>query len=278
MDHGMARQAVAFDYSHDLLAQAEQQRGDRPITYFQADCNRIELEPDSFDLVVNVAALHHVQYLDRLCRIVCRATRQDGVFVNYDYIGPSRNQYAWRHWLQIRRANRGLPPSIRKPRLRRPHLATMLATDPTEAVHSAMIPAVVARYFDIVERHDTGGGIAYELLTHNPRLGTVPPAERDRHVERLLALDREATRTGRVPPLFTYFIARPKRSVLQHEVRLRGWQQEEAERERRAAVRGGVYSDAQYVELLLQRAVIGVALRVALRVAATLGLRRFKRK
>jgi SAM-dependent methyltransferase len=220
----------------------------------QADCNRIELEPDSFDLVVNVAALHHVQHLDRLCRVLCRATRPDGVFVNYDYIGPSRNQYSWRHWLQVRRANRGLPPSIRKPRLRRPHLATMLATDPTEAVHSALIPALVARYFEIVERHDTGGGIAYELLTHNPRLGSVPPAERDGQVERLLALDRQATRSGRVPPLFTYFVARPDKAVLGASAQLRAWQDEEAERERRAAARGGVYTSAQYLELQLQRA------------------------
>jgi SAM-dependent methyltransferase len=253
VDNGLAEQAVGFDYSHDLLEQAERQRGDRPITYLQADCNRIELEPDSFDLVVNVAALHHVQHLDRLCRVLCRATRQDGVFVNYDYIGPSRNQYSWWHWLQVRRANRGLPPSIRKPRLRRPHLATMLATDPTEAVHSALIPSVVGRYFDIVERHDTGGGIAYELLTHNPQLGVVPPAERDAQVERLLALDRQATRSGRVPPLFTYFVARPNKAVLRDQARLRGWQEEESERERRAAARGGVYSNAQYLELQLER-------------------------
>jgi hypothetical protein len=150
----------------------------------------------------------------------------------------------------------------------------MLATDPTEAVHSALIPEVVGRYFDIMERHDTGGGIAYELLTHNPRLAEVPPSERDRHIEDLLALDRQSTLAGRVPPLFTYLIARPDKAMLRDAVQLSGWERAEAERERRAAARAGVYSNAQYLELQLQRAVIGVALRVARRAAATLGLRR----
>lgn len=253
VDQGLVRTGVAFDYAQDLLDQAEQLRGDRPITYFQTDCNRVEFEADQFDLIVNVAALHHVQYLDRLCRILCQAARPDAIFVNYDYIGPSRNQYSLRHWLLIRRGNRRLPPSIRKPRLRRPHLATMLVTDPTEAIHSALIPDMVSRYFDVVERHDTGGGIAYELLTHNDRLHSAAPEERDRHVEALLALDGEATRSGRVPPLFSYFVTRPRKQALQDAYHLRRWSAEEAERERRAAKRGGVYSNLEYVKLSVQR-------------------------
>jgi SAM-dependent methyltransferase len=252
VDRRMVRHAVAFDYSQQLLEEAEKQRGDRAITYFQADCNRLELEPNQFDLIVNVAALHHVQYLDRLCRMLCHAIRDDGVLVNCDYIGPSRNQYSWRHWLRIRRANRVLPPSLRRPRLRRPHLATMLVTDPTEAIHSSLILDTVARYFDIVERHDAGGGIAYELLSRNPPLARASPQHRDPHIERVLALDLEATRAGKVPPLFSYFIARPRKRVLKDEARLAYWQRAEAESERVAERRRGVYSRPQYLRLLFQ--------------------------
>jgi SAM-dependent methyltransferase len=252
VDLGMVRNAVAFDYSHELLAKAEEERGERSIRYFQADCNKVEFDEDEFDLVVNVAALHHVQYVDRMCRVLCRALRPGGVFVNYDYIGPSRNQYSRRQWSLIKRTNRRLPPSVRKPRLAYPHLATMLVTDPTEAIHSGEVVEMISRYFTMVERHDTGGGVAYDLLTHNPRLSTLPPDELDGHVDRILAVDREATARGQVPPMFSYFIARPAKPVLRDAERLRAWEREEAERERLAARRGGTYRTADYARLQRQ--------------------------
>jgi SAM-dependent methyltransferase len=254
IDRQMVQSAVAFDHSHKLLTQAEHERGDRAITYFQADCNAVGLEPASFDLVVNVAALHHVQYLNRLCRQVRLAMREDGVFLNYDYVGPSRNQYSLRHWWRIRAANRALSPNLRKPRLRYPHLATMLVMDPTEAIHSSLIMDTVARYFEVVEHHDGGGGLAYDLLTNNPSLASVAKTDRVREVRRLLARDRELTLSGKVPPFFTYFIARPRQDVLDDTVRLAAWQAEEDERERRAAGRGSVYTNLQYLKLKRQHA------------------------
>jgi len=128
----------------------------------------------------------------------------------------------------------------------------MLVTDPTEAIHSSEILQTVARYFDVLERHDAGGGIAYELLSHNPPLVRASAQQRDPYIERVLALDREATRACKVPPLFSYFIARPRKHVLKDEARLAYWQQAEAESERLAARRGGVYSRHQYLRLQLQ--------------------------
>ena len=63
IDRGIARKVTAFDYSTDLLRIAEGQRGGRRIFYFQADVNTVDFDEDQFDLVVNVASLHHVQYL-----------------------------------------------------------------------------------------------------------------------------------------------------------------------------------------------------------------------
>src|SRR6266550_8520810 len=79
VDWDIVRRATAFDYSTELLGFAERERGSREIDYFQADANTIDFEPDSFDLIVNVGALHHVQYLDRLCRILCKALKPGGV-------------------------------------------------------------------------------------------------------------------------------------------------------------------------------------------------------
>ena len=170
VDNGIVKTVTAFDSSWDLLCAAARDRGSRAIHYVRADANTVSFAPACFDVVFNVAALHHVQYLDRPCRVLCEALKPSGVLVSFDYIGPHRNQYSRGHWRRIVRVNRRLPPAVRKQRLRRALLPYMLHVDPTEAIHSELILAMVARYFDIFERHDTGGGIAYELLTHNPPL------------------------------------------------------------------------------------------------------------
>jgi hypothetical protein len=114
------------------------------------------------------------------------AEKLSGTFVNVDNVGPHRNQYSRRHWRRITRVNRRWPAEVRTPPLRRAHLPTMLATDPTEAIHSELILATVARNVDIFERHDTGGGIADELLTSTPSLHTLGPAAADPYVRELL--------------------------------------------------------------------------------------------
>jgi SAM-dependent methyltransferase len=245
IDRGLARQAVAFDYSQDLLREASRQRGSRPIAYFRADANRVDFQDDAFDLVVNVAALHHVQYIHRFSRVLCRAMRANGVMVSFDYIGPGRNQYSWRHWRHIRRANRLLPAHLRKRPLVRHSLATMLADDPTEAIHSDLILPALACYFDLVERHDTGGGVAYEVLTHNSRIWEVPIDELTPHVSRVLEMDRHLCARGDVPPMFSYFIARPLKARLDPSVVART-EREEERREARAKALKGTYSYAEY--------------------------------
>jgi SAM-dependent methyltransferase len=103
IDLGLVKRITAFDYSMDLLRAAEKERGERPISYFQTDVNRIDFGDNQFDLIVNVASLHHVQYINRLCHILCSTIKDNGILVNYDYIGPHRNQYPFKQWYYINR-------------------------------------------------------------------------------------------------------------------------------------------------------------------------------
>lgn len=247
VDKGMVRKVVAFDYSLDLLCVAQEEKGNRPIHYFQADVNQVDFPADHFDLVINVAALHHVQRINRLCRVLCRTLRADGVMVNFDYIGPRRNQYSLWQWYWIQRVNRSLPAHVRKEPLVHPHLPTMLYTDPTEAIHSNLIIESVARYFDVRERHDTGGGIAYEILTHNAKLGSIPPDELNPHLDHVLALDKKYTATQAVPPLFAYWIAQPHKSTLSDTVMLERYEMLEQQREAWARAHRGTYSYGEYL-------------------------------
>ncbi|MBJ7598369.1 MAG: hypothetical protein DLM67_10770 [Candidatus Nephthysia bennettiae] len=250
VDWGIVRRATAFDYSTELLAFAERERGNREIDYFQADANTIDFEPESFDLIVNVGALHHVQYLDRLCRILGKALKPDGVFVGYDYVGPSRNQYSRPHWRLIETTNETLPPFLRKDRLTYPHLPTMVATDPTEAIHSDLQPAVLGRYFSTIERHDLGGGLAYEILSHNAKPESVPALELAPALDKLLELDRTLTASGTIPTLFSYYVLRARKQT-PAAAELDRFRHQENRREALAGRFLGAYSVGGFFQLFL---------------------------
>lgn len=264
VDWGIVRRATAFDYSTELLRTAEKERGKRDITYFQADANTIDFEPQSFDLIVNVGALHHVQYLDRLCRILCRALKADGLLVGYDYVGPSRNQYSRRHWRLIEKTNQSLPPFLRKDTLTYPHLPTMVATDPTEAIHSDLELAVLDRYFSTLERHDLGGGLAYEVLSHNDKLQTAPAEELEPELQKLLELDRSLTESGRIPTLFSYYVLRAKKEALAAP-ELDRFRREENRREALARRFMATYSAGGFLKLFWNRSYYGLRSRLQVR-------------
>jgi SAM-dependent methyltransferase len=249
IDKNIVRHAVGFDYAHDLLMAAEREKGGRSIDYFQTDVNKIDFAREQFDLIINVAALHHVQYINRLCQILCETIQPGGLFVHFDYIGPRRNQYSLLHWLILESVNNGLPAAVRNNSFRRPHLPTMLVNDPTEAIHSDIIFETVERYFEIFERHDTGGGIAYQIMTHNQNMQVCPAEEVEPVIAHLLELDRKFSRSKFVPPLFSYFIAKPRKTALRDEADLRHFQERENQRERTAARRGGVYSWGEFLTL-----------------------------
>ena len=211
IDKKIVKHAVAFDWSTELLLEAEEKRGQRDIHYFQADVNTITFPDNTFDLIVNNAALHHVQFLNRLNLILSRALKPEGFFINFDYVGPRRNQYSLSHWKKIIAFNKKLPFEIRHEALHYPHLPTMLAADPTEAIHSDEIIKTMQRYFNLLEQHDTNGGLAYHLLTHNKKASSLQPSKRKPIVKAILVADRAMTAEKKVPVLFSYFIAQPKK-------------------------------------------------------------------
>jgi hypothetical protein len=110
--------------------------------------------------------------------------------------------------------NKTLPNFIRKTPLKRAHWPSMLCSDPIEAVHSELIIESVSRYFEIFERHDTGGGIAYDILTHNDKVKSVPVVTLDTYINKILTMDKYDTESKKVPVLFTYFLSSPRKDVL----------------------------------------------------------------
>jgi SAM-dependent methyltransferase len=216
-DLDVARHFDAFDVSPQLVAEAEESRGDRAITYQVSDFASFDPEPQSYDLVVNHAALHHAHRLYRAVRVAAEALSEDGVLVSWEYVGPSRYQYRSEHLALIHAANESLPQHLRSPHPLPPRVGrSMVSGDPSEAVHSGEIRRAVEHWFEIVEWHDLGGGIAYHLLWNNVD-GFLNPNERAAReaLATLLRLDEELTCKGAIPTLFAYFVAKPRRAPRQ---------------------------------------------------------------
>ena len=216
LSSGLILEAVGIDYSEDLLAQARTAaaEGGLPLTYEKVNVNTAVFPEGEFDLVVNHAAAHHIAAIDRVFRELCRMLPDDGWFVCFDYVGPHRNQYTPEAWEELWAVNRQLPASLRQD-LRYPHLPTMLATDPTEAVHSELILDTFHRYFTVGELTPLGGAIAYPLLTHNTRLfDAADPAEQSVWLDRILEADDRFLAGHPDSSLFAYFSGTPDKSVL----------------------------------------------------------------
>lgn len=209
-DRGMFHEAVAFDASTNLLAEAQDNRGGRPIRYLRIDANEISLEAigQGYDLVVNYAACHHVGRLFKFMKVIAQSLVPTGIMVNWDYVGPDRNQYPYEMWEQVSYCNDHLPPAARAT-LVYPHLPTMLATDPSEAIRSSYILPAFRQYFNISYRAMLGGAIAYPLITHNSALAKMDIPQSRPVIEHLISEDEAWCRIHPEHNLFAYWWGTP---------------------------------------------------------------------
>jgi ubiquinone/menaquinone biosynthesis C-methylase UbiE len=249
IDKKIVKKITAFDVSPDLIKKANELKDKRGIKYFVADANKVNFRSNQFDLIINYAALHHTQYINRMCRVLSSALKPGGVFVNFEYIGPHRNQYPFIEWVLLHFVNNKLGDKF-KQNLHYPHIPTMLATDPTEAIHSELIINTVKRYFNIIEKHDTGGAIAYPLITHNKKMISLPKKEVYNVIPDILKFDENYSNLHLVPRLFSYFIATPDKKSLKNKLVIKKYIAEENQREALASKRRGVYSFIDYLKLV----------------------------
>jgi SAM-dependent methyltransferase len=246
-ERGLIESAVGIDVMPEHIESARVSAGDLPLRYEVADTNRAEFPAESFDLVVNYAAFHHVAYLDRVLRRCCELLPADGILVNHDYVGAHRNQYDYDAWSEVHRVNLQLPERVRQ-QLVYPHLPTMLAADPTEAVHSELILPVTRRYFELDEYRSIGGAVAYPLLTHNEAMAVASEHDQHRWIEHVLRED-ERWQGG---DLFAFYYGHPRKAVLEDVAALDRWREEEEARERRGAA-AGAYYELMLLQDLTQR-------------------------
>jgi SAM-dependent methyltransferase len=222
---GLCRRVHALDLAEGAVAEARRLAeaegfGDR-IRYQVADLESAALPPGSADVVFAHQSVHHIEALDELFLGIRRALRPGGVLHLHEFVGPIRFQWTD---AQLALANgfldslpsrlRRTPSGVPKGRLARPTIAAMLAIDPTEAIRSAEIPAVLRRHFDVVEERRLGGALAHIALGDVAQNFDPADLEARSALERLFALEDEAMADGRIGSDFVTLTAVPKRWTL----------------------------------------------------------------
>ncbi len=147
--------------------------GHSHIRYWAADLNQVQLEPESFDCVFGVHAVHHLERLEHVFAEVRRALRPGGWFVLNEFVGPTRFQWTQRQLEVVNGLLAALPERLRrnrahegriKSKVERPTIPEMCRIDPSEAVRSAEIMSLLPRSFEVVEFKGYGGTVLHLLL------------------------------------------------------------------------------------------------------------------
>jgi len=229
---GLFDEAVGVDYLQPLVDEATAKAAESrmPFRYYQLDINTGRFPEGDFDLVINHAGCHHIAYLDKVLRATAEVMTIDGYYINFDYVGPHRNQYPYLQWEQAHALNETLPPHLRQV-MNYPHLPTMLVMDPTEAIHSELILEYTRRYFRIEQHQRVGGALAYLLLTMNRNFQAAPPEETRSWIDYVMREDLRFLQRHPELSLFDYFACTPDKDALLDRDRLRAYTVEEEARE-----------------------------------------------
>jgi SAM-dependent methyltransferase len=237
---GLIKEAVGIDYSENLITEARSNAAELPLRYYVVDTNTSVFPETGFDLVVNHAAAHHIAYINKVFLKISELLPKDGYFISMDYVGPHRNQYPREQWKAACELNRRLPKKLQQ-EMRYPHLPTMLATDPTEAIHSELIIDTMNRYFLIEHHHKIGGALAYLLLTFNDNFFKASEDDKEKWIQYILEEDSKYLLNNPKSSIFDFIVARPNKEILMDKKKIESFQEEENKREEYAMKRNGQY-------------------------------------
>ncbi len=194
------------------------------IHYEVRDVTVGDLPPERYDAVWFESALHHIEPLERVCEQVARTLKPDGFLFLNEYVGPSAFAFSPRQKELIRAAFALIPARFRRSfqaggpaQLRSapiPTPAEVRAEDPTEAVRSADILAVVRDYFDVVSQRETGGTLLQFLLHGIAGNFHEGDPESLRVLRTLMEVEDTLLAAGEIRSDFMVLAARPRKPVV----------------------------------------------------------------
>lgn len=224
LSSGIFTHLTGIDFSPARVELAMQNRGEHEsrLSFFVGDVNSGDFGEQTYDVVFAKAALHHVEQLETLFEGIRRCLRPGGKLVTLDFFGPTRFQWtdaqleATNHFLAT-----GIPDSLLEKRdgsfhrhMARPAVADMISMDPTEAVRSGELHALLKSNFSI--EHDLElGGTLLNLIFYGDVVNNFDP-ENEFHnqiIKTAFDYERSLIESGHIGSDFRLIIASPKPSA-----------------------------------------------------------------
>ena len=184
------------------------------LTYEVADLNTATFPKETYDAVYAHAALHHVFQLEHLLNQVKQTLKPGGLFIVYEYIGPSQMQFPRRDleladvFLNIipeRYRTMARPKSIKKEALRL-SLEAMNNSDPSESIRASEIVPLTASRFELKHFRYVGGTLPFLIFSQIAHNFREDDAEIMPLVRALLALDNFLVDNAVLPSYHVYMV------------------------------------------------------------------------
>ncbi len=173
---GAAEHVVGVDIAADRLALAREALPaelDGRIELIAADLETWRPE-GKFDLIMAHDVLHHLQHLEDWLQTFREVLNPGGLVYVHEFVGPTRFQWTDEQIAAVNALLDTLEPHLRAdvvlgdgtPRgpLARPDPEALIRADPSEAIRSGEIPALLAAHLEVVEAHAYGGAVFHQFF------------------------------------------------------------------------------------------------------------------
>lgn len=171
-----------------------------------------------FDTVIAKSSLHHLSRLEEIFEAIARCLKPGGRLVTIDFFGPSRYQWTDRQLLEINRfLDEEVPERFRRRadgslyRATRPTVDEMIAFDPSEAIRSGDLYALLAERFEF-ERDVPLGGTLLSLILHGEIVNNFDPSDSEGNavIRKAFDLEHRLIDQGALGSDFRLIVARPR--------------------------------------------------------------------
>jgi SAM-dependent methyltransferase len=184
-----------------------------------ADVNQADYGQCLYDVVLAKSSLHHIEGLEHAFEQIRRCLKPGGRLVSIDFFGPTRFQWtdtqlALRSWfwrqrvpIELRCDDSGQPI----PEIVRPSVQAMLEMDPSEAVRSGELYALLQQHFELHSDLALGGTLL-NLLLYGDIVNRFDPANPAHNAVIREAVDweRQLIAQGMLPSDFRLIIGQPR--------------------------------------------------------------------
>lgn len=211
---GAAKTGVGIDLD-DSRFQVDRGRFGTALQFAAADLNRIEIEPNRYDLIYALHSFHHFEALEHIMEQVTHGLTERGYFVLEEYVGPARFQWTD---LQLSLTSQllGIMPrplrwyqnGIEKRAEGRSSPEEVIRVCPSEAIRSNEIVPLFLKYFDPIHHNKLGGTIQHLLysgIIHNFPDGD---SEIDHMIDCIDGIETTLIDLGPLPSDFVLLIGR----------------------------------------------------------------------